>query len=92
MRSRRYKRKTRRRKSKRGGSYYRLNRTPMYFTDVSYGGMRGGGDTRLMPLQPAVNMLRGVGHGLTNTWRDIMGSYPEVDPDVLAQPLGKKYW
>jgi hypothetical protein len=94
MRSRRYKRKSRKQKSKRGGSYYRLNKTPMYFTDVSKGGKkyRGGGDTRYMPVQPAVNMFRGLGHGLTNTWRDITGSYPETSPDVLDQPLGKKYW
>ena len=86
MRSRRYRLRRKSRK-RRGGAYYKLNRTPMYFTDVSH----GGGDGRYVPLQPAVNMLRGVGHGISNTVRDLRGSYHDVDPDVLSQPLGKKY-
>ena len=87
---RRYRRKTRRRKSRRGGTrhYYRLNTTPMIFE----GPTRGGGDSRVSPgPQQVVNGVRMLGHSAANVWNDMLGNYRGMDPDVLQQPLGKKY-
>ena len=89
MRSRR-KTQRRRRKIRRGGTKYAypLNKRPMIFV----GPTRGGGDSRLPPgPQQMVNGFRSIGHSVSNVWNDMVGNYRSVDPDVLSQPLGKKY-
>ena len=85
-------RKTKKNKSRRGGSYYPYNNYPMRFTS-STTPQTGGFSLSLDPRNTffpdsTMTLARTIGHLLTPT--TVLGSFDSYDPNPSIQPIMNK--